>query len=47
MHTPVIAPFGSWKSPLSAQQLAAGTKPLASPQIDGSKVRLDQYGINV
>ena len=38
MHTPVIAPFGSWKSPLSAQQLAAGTKPLASPQIDGSKV---------
>ena len=38
MHSRTIAPFGSWKSPLSAQQLSAGTKPLSAPQIDGVHV---------
>ncbi len=38
MHSPTIAPFGSWKSPFSAQQLAAGTRPLSAPQIDGGHV---------
>jgi dipeptidyl aminopeptidase/acylaminoacyl peptidase/acyl-CoA synthetase (AMP-forming)/AMP-acid ligase II len=35
MSPRTIAPFGSWKSPLGAQRLAAGTRPLSAPQIDG------------
>jgi dipeptidyl aminopeptidase/acylaminoacyl peptidase len=38
MPNRTIAPFGSWKSPLTAQRIAAGAKPLASPQIDGDDV---------
>ena len=38
MHPPTVAPYGSWKSPITAQRLAAGTKPLAAPQIDGEEV---------
>lgn len=38
MHKPTIAPYGSWKSPITAQRLAAGTRPLAAPQIDGEQV---------
>ncbi len=38
MTNRTTAPFGSWKSPLTAQRIAAGTKPLASPQIDGDEV---------
>ncbi|MEO8122701.1 MAG: S9 family peptidase [Burkholderiales bacterium] len=38
MKRPTTAPYGTWKSPLSAQRLAAGAKPLAAPQIDGGQV---------
>jgi dipeptidyl aminopeptidase/acylaminoacyl peptidase/acyl-CoA synthetase (AMP-forming)/AMP-acid ligase II len=38
MHAPTTAPFGSWKSPITAQQVAAGTRPLSAPQIDGGQV---------
>ncbi len=38
MHSRTIAPYGSWNSPLSAQRIAAGTRPLSAPQIDGEQV---------
>ena len=38
MHARTIAPFGSWKSPLSAERIAAGSKSLAAPRIDGGDV---------
>jgi len=38
MNAPTVAPFGSWKSPVTAQWVAAGTRPLAAPQIDGEHV---------
>ena len=37
MKFPTTAPYGTWKSPLSAQRIAAGSKPLAAPQIDGGR----------
>ena len=33
MQKPTIAPYGSWHSPLSAELIAAGAKPLAAPQV--------------
>ena len=38
MQEPIVAPFGSWKSPLSAQRIAAGSKSLAAPRFDGGDV---------
>ena len=38
MQKPTIAPYGSWHSPLSAELIAAGAKPLAAPQVDGDAV---------
>lgn len=35
---PATAAYGTWKSPLSAQRIAAGARPLAAPQIDGAQV---------
>lgn len=37
MKPPTTAAYGTWKSPLSAQRIAAGAKPLAAPQIDGGR----------
>ncbi len=37
MKFPTTAPYGTWKSPLSAQRIAAGSKPLAAPQIVGGR----------
>ena len=38
MRLPTIAPYGSWKSPLSAQRIAAGTQPLGGPLVDGDDI---------
>ena len=38
MNTPTTAPFGTWKSPISAQQIAAGGKPLSAPRVDGAQI---------
>jgi dipeptidyl aminopeptidase/acylaminoacyl peptidase len=35
MSAPMTAPYGTWKSPLSAQRVAAGAKPLSAPRIAG------------
>jgi len=32
------APYGTWPSPITAQAVAAGTKPLSAPRIDGAQV---------
>jgi dipeptidyl aminopeptidase/acylaminoacyl peptidase len=36
---PVIAPYGTWRSPITAARVAAGVRPLAAPRIDGERVR--------
>ena len=38
MQQRIVAPFGSWKSPLSAQRIAAGSKPLAAPRFDSGDI---------
>jgi dienelactone hydrolase len=38
MTSPTLAPCGTWPSPITAQRVAAGTRPLASPCIDGTAV---------
>jgi dipeptidyl aminopeptidase/acylaminoacyl peptidase len=38
MPTRTVAPYGSWQSPLSAQRIAAGSKPLAAPQVDDEAI---------
>jgi dipeptidyl aminopeptidase/acylaminoacyl peptidase len=35
MSARMTAPYGTWKSPLSAQRVAAGAKPLSAPRIAG------------
>src|SRR5438034_997467 len=35
MNSPITAPYGTWKSPISAQHVAAGMAPLAAPRICG------------
>ena len=35
MTAPITAPYGTWKSPISAQRVAAGVAPLAAPRICG------------
>jgi dipeptidyl aminopeptidase/acylaminoacyl peptidase len=36
---PVVAPYGTWRSPITATGVAAGVRPLAAPRIDGERVR--------
>ncbi|HSI60566.1 MAG TPA: prolyl oligopeptidase family serine peptidase [Ideonella sp.] len=38
MHAPSQAPFGTWPSPISAQRIAAGGKPLYAPRLDGGQL---------
>ena len=38
MSTPTIAPFGAWKSPISAAVVATASMPLSSPAIDGTNI---------
>ena len=38
MPGPKTAPYGTWRSPITAQAVAAGTKPLSAPRIDGAHV---------
>jgi dipeptidyl aminopeptidase/acylaminoacyl peptidase len=38
VSAPVIGPFGTWQSPLGAQRVAAGVKPLSAPRIDGDSI---------
>ncbi len=38
MSTRSIAPYGTWKSPISAERLAAGSKPLTAPRVVGDEV---------
>jgi dipeptidyl aminopeptidase/acylaminoacyl peptidase len=35
MSSPTTAPYGTWTSPISAERVAAGVTPLASPCLDG------------
>lgn len=32
------APYGTWQSPISARQIAAGSTPLAEPRLDGDSI---------
>jgi dipeptidyl aminopeptidase/acylaminoacyl peptidase len=34
----MTAPYGTWKSPLSAQRVAAGAKPLSAPRVAGGSL---------
>ena len=36
---PETAPYGSWRSPITAQSVAAGSKPLSAPRIDGAQIQ--------
>jgi dipeptidyl aminopeptidase/acylaminoacyl peptidase len=36
---PVVAPYGTWRSPITAARVAAGVRPLAAPRVDGARVR--------
>ena len=38
MHTQQQAPYGEWKSPISAALVAEGSRPLALPRIGGTDV---------
>jgi len=38
MNTRISAPYGTWKSPISAARLAAGSKPLTAPRVVGDDV---------
>ncbi|HEV7915028.1 MAG TPA: S9 family peptidase [Albitalea sp.] len=38
MPDKISAPFGTWPSPISAGRVAAGSKPLSAPRIDGTQV---------
>ena len=33
--SPTVAPYGTWRSPISASMVAAGTKPLSGAKVDG------------
>jgi hypothetical protein len=39
MTTPKTAPYGTWRSPISAQAVAAGSKPLSAPRVDGTHIQ--------
>jgi dipeptidyl aminopeptidase/acylaminoacyl peptidase len=36
---PTVAPYGTWRSPITAARVAAGVRPLSAPRIDGERVR--------
>jgi dipeptidyl aminopeptidase/acylaminoacyl peptidase len=38
LSTRITAPFGTWQSPLGAQRMAAGVKPVAAPRISGDSI---------
>jgi len=38
MSDPVIAPYGTWASPISAERVAAGVRPVGAPRIAGERV---------
>lgn len=38
MTSRAVAPYGTWPSPITAQRVAAGSKPLSAPRIDGEHV---------
>src|SRR2546427_6240019 len=38
MSSRATAPFGTWTSPITAQRVAAGTRPLAAPRIVGNDI---------
>ncbi|MDB5871273.1 MAG: peptidase [Ramlibacter sp.] len=38
MSASTTAPFGTWKSPLGGQRVAAGVKPLSAPRISGDSI---------
>ncbi len=38
MTTPITAAYGTWQSPLSAQRVAAGVKPVSGPRIAGDTI---------
>ena len=38
MSSRTVLPYGTWPSPITAQRIAAGTKPLASPRVAGDAV---------
>jgi len=39
MPAPMTAPYGSWRSPITAQAVAAGSRPLSAPRIDGAQIQ--------
>jgi dipeptidyl aminopeptidase/acylaminoacyl peptidase len=39
MTAPTIAPYGTWRSPITAARVAAGVRPLDAPRVDGDRVR--------
>ena len=39
MPTPKTAPYGTWRSPITAQAVAAGSKPLSAPRLDGTQIQ--------
>jgi dipeptidyl aminopeptidase/acylaminoacyl peptidase len=39
MTAPTIAPYGTWRSPITAARVAAGVRPLDAPRVDGERVR--------
>src|SRR5215831_528844 len=39
MTAPTIAPYGTWRSPITAAKVAAGVRPLDAPRVDGERVR--------
>jgi dipeptidyl aminopeptidase/acylaminoacyl peptidase len=38
MNAPVVAPCGTWQSPITAARVAAGVRPLSAPRIVGERV---------
>ncbi|HUG26153.1 S9 family peptidase [Piscinibacter sp.] len=38
MPSKTVAPFGTWSSPITAQRVASGSKPLSAPRLDGAEV---------
>ncbi len=37
-NSPIIAPFGSWKSPITADLIVGGSVGISQPQLDGSDI---------